>query len=527
MSVYSEISDLNTNLAAAKAAVTAKGGTVGDTGLAGLADEIATIPSGGGGATSLSITNKSDFASPIAMPTNGTFTQVSLSVTTDPVGAYYFVESSDPTVAKIVYDNGGYAVRFIAPGTATITAYSGSVSDTVSVSATQSTTALTLNGLPAFCDKGTTYQLTVTYTPSTSATNGVNWSSSDTSVATVDSDGLVTFVDTGSVTITATSKTQTSVTKTTSGTVVVNETDPDFDTLHSLIQAGTASQTYPVGSTLNVQYKEGTNPAETMPIKVMGYTDNAVLEGGTTVKGMIIRPLCNRTNIRYSGTITIVSLTASSGETTAQDGYYYYTNANVPLNLQTGDPLDFSTNPTIKKTDINVSSANALSALINYGDRRWAYSNARSWLNSTYLGYYSSSFTSHLGKVKVTTVNDKYSFNGEVVDAYDYFYLPSNVELLAGVVNGTNYTQDQVDNEGTVLQYFVDLAGTSTPNFNATAQNNARLWPAVNAQTTNQNNWTRSVDSGGSRGWCVGSSGYVYYSGASGAFRLAPLAVLI
>ena len=50
MSVYSEISDLNTNLTAAKNAVTAKGGTVGDTGLAGLANEIDSIPSGSGGA---------------------------------------------------------------------------------------------------------------------------------------------------------------------------------------------------------------------------------------------------------------------------------------------------------------------------------------------------------------------------------------------------------------------------------------------------------------------------------------------
>lgn len=49
MSIADEIQDLNTNLTAAKAAVTAKGGTVGDTGLAGLAEEIASIPSGGGG----------------------------------------------------------------------------------------------------------------------------------------------------------------------------------------------------------------------------------------------------------------------------------------------------------------------------------------------------------------------------------------------------------------------------------------------------------------------------------------------
>lgn len=47
MSIASEITDLQTNLTSAKSAVTTKGGTVGDTGLAGLASEIATIPSGG------------------------------------------------------------------------------------------------------------------------------------------------------------------------------------------------------------------------------------------------------------------------------------------------------------------------------------------------------------------------------------------------------------------------------------------------------------------------------------------------
>ena len=48
MSIATEITALNTNLTAAKNAVTTKGGTVGNTGLAGLATEIASIPSGGG-----------------------------------------------------------------------------------------------------------------------------------------------------------------------------------------------------------------------------------------------------------------------------------------------------------------------------------------------------------------------------------------------------------------------------------------------------------------------------------------------
>ena len=48
MTIASEIQDLQTNLQAAKSAVTTKGGTVTDSGLAGLATEIASIPSGGG-----------------------------------------------------------------------------------------------------------------------------------------------------------------------------------------------------------------------------------------------------------------------------------------------------------------------------------------------------------------------------------------------------------------------------------------------------------------------------------------------
>lgn len=56
MTIASEISDLQTNLANAKSAVTMKGGTVGNTGLAGLASEIASIPSGGSLANYGSIT---------------------------------------------------------------------------------------------------------------------------------------------------------------------------------------------------------------------------------------------------------------------------------------------------------------------------------------------------------------------------------------------------------------------------------------------------------------------------------------
>lgn len=49
MTIASEINDLKTNLASAKEAIEAAGGTVSNTGLAGLTASIESIPSGGGG----------------------------------------------------------------------------------------------------------------------------------------------------------------------------------------------------------------------------------------------------------------------------------------------------------------------------------------------------------------------------------------------------------------------------------------------------------------------------------------------
>ena len=52
MSIATELVDLSNNLQSAKTAVSAKGGTVGNTGLSGLASEIGSIPTGGGTITS-------------------------------------------------------------------------------------------------------------------------------------------------------------------------------------------------------------------------------------------------------------------------------------------------------------------------------------------------------------------------------------------------------------------------------------------------------------------------------------------
>lgn len=81
MTIASEITALQNNLTAAKNAVTAKGGTVGDTGLAGLADEIDSIPSGGGGEDWGTVTFKTnDMAEPKTVSIQDADEYVSLCV---------------------------------------------------------------------------------------------------------------------------------------------------------------------------------------------------------------------------------------------------------------------------------------------------------------------------------------------------------------------------------------------------------------------------------------------------------------
>ncbi len=114
--------------------------------------------------------------------------------------------SSNTNVAK-VSDTG--VVTPVLPGTATITCRSksdSSVTDTCVITVKQYVESVAVAGELASIVTGETLQLSTTVLPSNATDKGLNWTSSNTAVATVNSSGIVTGVSGGSTVITATAR---------------------------------------------------------------------------------------------------------------------------------------------------------------------------------------------------------------------------------------------------------------------------------------------------------------------------------
>ena len=109
--------------------------------------------------------------------------------------------SSSNTDIATVDQNG--KVTAVAGGSATITAKSGDKQATCEVTVTVPVSSVTLNKTSLALIKGQSETLTATVKPDDATDKKVTWSSSNTSVATVDQNGKVTAVGGGSATITA------------------------------------------------------------------------------------------------------------------------------------------------------------------------------------------------------------------------------------------------------------------------------------------------------------------------------------
>lgn len=130
--------------------------------------------------------------------------------------------SSDPGVASV--DSTG-KVTALAAGSTTITVQTTNgeftATCTVSVTAKVPVTSVSVSPTSKTLNKGETVTLTATVSPSTATNKNVTWSSNNTAIATVDSEGKVTGIAAGTATITVTTA---DGGKTATSTITVNPT---------------------------------------------------------------------------------------------------------------------------------------------------------------------------------------------------------------------------------------------------------------------------------------------------------------
>ena len=139
------------------------------------------------------LTGASETLSVTVLPENATFKNVTWT-------------STDESIATV--DANG-KVTAVAPGTATIIAYSadGGITATCVVSSIKLAESVTLDKTAVEMFVGDEpITLTATILPETTTDKTVSWTSSKTTVATVDEEGRVTAVANGTATITATAK---------------------------------------------------------------------------------------------------------------------------------------------------------------------------------------------------------------------------------------------------------------------------------------------------------------------------------
>ena len=113
--------------------------------------------------------------------------------------------SSNSSVAT-VDDNGKVTAVMVGTATITVTTEDGGKTATCEVSVVIPVSGVSLNKSSLELNEGETETLYATITPSNATNKGVTWKSSNTSVATVNTDGKVTAVKAGTATITVTTK---------------------------------------------------------------------------------------------------------------------------------------------------------------------------------------------------------------------------------------------------------------------------------------------------------------------------------
>ncbi len=300
--------------------------TANSSGLAGTSVIRATATDGSGVYGEATVT-----VSPVAVtgvtvsPASATITGLTntqqLTATITPSNATnksVFWSSSNMSIATV---NGSGLVTSVAGGSVTITvttddgAYTATASITVNYVAVSSFNLSTNSATLYTSGTYKTISLTATFSPANATNQGITWSSSYPSIASVNSSGLVTGLTPGFATITATSNDNNAITATAEITVVaLTVTNVVIKTSPSKTTFALGENIYSPDMVLTLTYNDSTTADVTSGYLLTGY--NAKQLGNQTIT--VTYPGYSGTNPTYSILVTNVG---STTPTTATDLY--------------------------------------------------------------------------------------------------------------------------------------------------------------------------------------------------------------
>ncbi|MBR3056135.1 Ig-like domain-containing protein [Candidatus Saccharibacteria bacterium] len=519
-------------------AIRDKNGTQNTYTPAQMAGAITALPTGISDVESVAITNKSAFEN---LSFSGTYLTIPLAVTVLPANAPQWTQVlvSDSSMIHVL-DNGDgtHSLHILKGGTCTVTVkdYSGTISDTMTVTINQALEDISFAYTSLSVAEGGTRQLNVMFKPSTATDQRITWSSSHQDIV-VDQNGLVTANGTGSATISAYSP---ALEKTITVNIEVAAT-PDTTDWTDVKQNW---QNYGVGSILpsTLTYN---NTTYTPNWIVVDANYDVTLPDGTSAKATIIMMDHALPFTRRYSTESKTACDSATEPVALADTYYYGYNGSTytKLNVEVGDALPYSDYTAIYKTGLNMTKG--FTALNNAYINRWDGSQLRAILNSDADNVSTSYTPVHItdrcdytgkgflqlippelvavaGKIKVPTVNNNSCFDGDVYETEDLFWIPSAGQMQFKPSDWDGRPVAKNTAEGEPFQYYL----TNIP----TANNNSSTYRqfAQLGQTSNGQYWLRSANYSNANNELNGQSdGSLNTNRASAQYRLLPACAII